>query len=337
MKKGICTLANDVVYDQVLALINSIEFHAGSEMPVCIYPYDNRLDRLRELSAERPQVFLFEDESVINRWDDWVQRLWDCHPTAAKTWLALNGKPGIHRMGTHRRFCAFEGPFDQFIYMDADALLMNSPTIIFSALEEYDWVTYDFQYKDLGHVFDVESPRLTHIFSEKDLMSKTFCSGFYASKRGSVTPKDIDFYLDRLAQGEAEVLYPMAPDQTLLNYFVLSKPITSTNLALSLSPRERTGNSVTSKHFEQQGGLLFDKGIQLLYLHYIGISSRIFARLCQGENLEIPYRDIFLHYRYLNSPGDFPDFKEAPKSYQLPPLSMTKRLKRKISKIFSSN
>ena len=307
MTKGICTLANDYVYDQVVALINSIEVHAGKDMPVCIYPYDDRLDRLRALATERPQVHLFEDKAIIERWDNWVKQIWNYHPSAAEKWLAVNGKPGVHRMGTHRRFCGFEGPFDHFIYMDADTLLLDSPDLIFETLNKgIDWVTYDFQYKDLSHVFDLASEQLRVIFSEEALQTKSFCSGFYATKKSTVKPEDIEFYLEKLAQGEAEVLYPMAPDQTILNYFVLRKPIKSVNLALTLPSEKRTGNSVTSTHFEVQEDIVFDRGKQLLYLHYIGISSKLMARLCQGENLDIPYRDVFLHYRYLYSKENYP-------------------------------
>jgi hypothetical protein len=332
MKKGICTLANDYVYDQVLALINSIEVHAGKDMPVCIYPYDDNLERLRALAKERSQVQLFEDQTIIDRWDRWVATMWSHHPTAAEKWLAVNGKPGIHRMGTHRRFCAFEGPFDHFIYMDADTLLLDSPDLIFETLDsDVDWVAYDFQYKDLSHVFDLDSKKLSLLFTEEELRQKVFCSGFYGTKKSAVQPEDIEFYIQNLAQGDAEVLYPMAPDQTILNYFVLRKPISSVNLALTLPSDKKTGNSVTSAHFAIRDNLVFDKGIRLLYLHYIGISSKFMAQLCQGQNLDIPYRDVFLHYRYLNANDTPPTLAGDPISLKPKKTSLGDRILRKLS------
>ncbi|HEY9737365.1 MAG TPA: hypothetical protein V6D06_13825, partial [Trichocoleus sp.] len=145
---GICTLANDRVYDQLVALLNSIEANAGCSMPVCIYPYDDQVDRVRQLVAERPQVQLFEDRSVIERWDLLVEQIWATHPTARQQWQAV-GSQGVHRQGTHRRYCAFEGPFDRFLYMDADTLLLGPVDPIFQALNTCAWVTYDFQHKDL--------------------------------------------------------------------------------------------------------------------------------------------------------------------------------------------
>jgi hypothetical protein len=38
MVNGIYTLANDVVYDQLVALLNSIEANVSPNIPVCIIP-----------------------------------------------------------------------------------------------------------------------------------------------------------------------------------------------------------------------------------------------------------------------------------------------------------
>lgn len=301
---GICTLGNDRVYDQIVALLNSIDVFAPG-MPVCIYPYDDRVDRLRELAQSRPHLTLYDDTASIRRWDAWVEQIWATHPTARQQWDAIGSK-GIHRMGTHRRFCAFNGPFDRFLYMDADTLLLSDPAPVFNALAEYDWVTYDFQHKDLSHVYAVDSGWMERLFAAEQLHRQVFCSGFYASWRGLFNPDDGQEILNWLQSGEAAVLYPMAPDQTILNYLVMRCGVRSCNLALTLPAEERTGNSVTSNHFILQGNRVYDKSVPLLYLHYIGLSSRLFARLCEGENIDLPYRDVFLHYRYLHNPETRP-------------------------------
>jgi hypothetical protein len=125
-----------------------------------------------------------------------------------------------------------------------------------------------------------------------------------------------DWLLEKLREGDAEVLYPMAPDQTLLNYMVMRSGIPIYNVALNLPRTERTGNSVTSPHFQAEDHILYDRGYRLTYLHYIGISSKVFARICGGENLDIPYRDIFLHYRYLYEPDQRPQWKNKTQTLQ---------------------
>jgi hypothetical protein len=79
---GICTLANDQVYDQLIALLNSIEAIYGQSMPVCVYPYDDHTEQIAAEIARRPQVQLYDDQNSIQQWDEFVRRVWDTHPTA---------------------------------------------------------------------------------------------------------------------------------------------------------------------------------------------------------------------------------------------------------------
>lgn len=325
---GICTLANDRVYDQVVALLNSIEAIAGREMPVCIYPYDDNIERLAAEVAKRPNVELYGDRASIAIWDGFARSAWNTHPTARQIWQKA-GSDGYHRFGTHRRYCAFDAPFDRFLYMDADTLLMGSVDFIFARLDRADCIVYDFQYKDPTHVYTVSSPKLTQIFPKERLENEIFCSGFYASKRGLFDRDRRNWLVSQLARGDAEILYPMAPDQTLINYMMMRSDRAIYNFARHLSPAEKTGCCVTSTHFCDRDNILYDKGNRLTYIHYIGLSSQLFARLCQGENLDFPYRDIFLYYRYLHEPEKRPQFKDKPKPYNRSP-NLTQKIVKKL-------
>ncbi|HYW18930.1 MAG TPA: hypothetical protein VE956_06355 [Nodularia sp. (in: cyanobacteria)] len=323
---GICTLANDQVYDQVVALLNSIEAIYGKNMPVCIYPYDDNTTQITAEIAHRPNVQLYDHQKSIQQWDEFVRNIWDAHPTAQAHWLKL-GNDKYHRIGTHRRYGAFDGPFDRFVYMDADTLLMSPLTEIFNQLNNYDWVVYDFQYTDLSHVYNQFSAKLTEIFTPEKLQTEIFCSGFYASKKGIFDAQMQESLLAKLRQGEAEILYDMAPDQTILNYMVMRTGISSCNFAHHLSENKRTGCCVTSTHFETQENILYDQGQRLTYIHYIGLSSKLFRQVCEGENIDFPYRDVFLHYRYLHEPDKRPKFTTKAKAYNAPPNLVTRLLK----------
>lgn len=325
---GICTLANDRVYHQLIALLNSIEAMMGSEMPVCVYPYDDQIDRIAAEIDRRPNVQLYSDQTSIQKWDSYVRQIWDAHPTARQRW----GDPNpthYHRVGTHRRFCAFDGPFDRFIYMDADTLLLDSVDFIFNQLNHQDWVVYDFQFTDPAHIYELSSARLKTLFSDDRIQTEIFCSGFYSSKRNIFNQDCLNWLLFELQSGDAEVLYPMAPDQTILNYMVMKSKLSHYNFALELPANRHTGCCVTSPHFERQGNLLYDKGNRLTYLHYIGISSRCFNDVCEGENIDFPYRDLFLHYRYLSCPEQHPVLRGKAKFYIQKP-GFAERLLRKL-------
>ncbi len=326
---GICTLANDRVYDQLVALLNSIEVNGGKDIPVCVYPYDDNTERIKAEIAQRPNVELFDNQEIIERWDNFAKSAWEPHPTAKERWLKA-GSRGYHRFGTHRRYCAFDGPFDRFIYMDGDTLLMSPLDRVFAQLDNYDCVVYDFQHKDITHVYEVTSPKLLEIFPQERLNQEIFCSGFYGSKKGLFDGERRNWLLEQLRAGEAEILYPIAPDQTIVNYMMMRSNFSIYNLALQLPKEECTGCCVTSPHFQALDNILYDRGNRLTYLHYIGLSSSLFTRLCSGENIDFPYRDIFLHYRYLYQPNQRPIFTDSPKPYQPPTPTFWQKVTRKL-------
>jgi hypothetical protein len=331
MTDGIYTLANDAVYDQLVALLNSIEANAGEEMPVCIIAYDDRLDRVREEVARRKNVTLLEDQSIFARWEEFSTQVWQAHPHAMQTWQEEKGISGVYRLQCNHRYAAFdpEAPFDRFIYLDADTLLMGSPKLIFDALDTHDFVVYDFQYKDPSHIFNLKSSKLFELFPEEEIRSRIFCSGCFASKRGLFDQEQRDWLVSKLAEGDAEVLYLGAPNQSVLNFMTMRSEIPVYNLALHLPQEQRAGNSVTSSHFEEQNHVLYDRGRRLTYLHYIGVSSKLFARLCAGEDVTFPYRDVFLHYRYLRNPEQRPQVFTEPEPAQKP-SNLAGRVLRKI-------
>lgn len=325
---GICTLANDAVYDQLVALLNSIEAVQGKDIPVCVYPYNDRVEKITAEIDRRSNVQLYKDLASMQRWDDFFKAVWDAHPHAHQRRLEKGFVP-YYRFGHQRYFCAFDGPFDRFVYLDADTLLMNRVEPIFEKLEDHDIVVYDFQYKDPGHVYDLTSPKLTELFTPERLESDIFCSGLFASRKNLYSPEQLNRLLSKLRNGEAEVLYIWAADQPILNYMAMRSKLNIYNFALNLPAENLTGCCVTSSHFEERNDILFDRGNRLTYLHYIGISSKIFNRLCQGENIDFPYRDLFLHYRYLHEPEKRPEFKGKSKAYNQP-QSLTDRVLKKL-------
>ncbi len=330
MTDGIYTLANDAVYDQLVALLNSIEVNAGPDVPVCVIAYDDQIDKVRAEVKSRKNVELLDDKALFGRWEDFSAQVWKAHPYALRDWQE-KGIVGVKRLGMNRRYCAFDpaSPFERFAYFDADVLVLNSLDRIFNSLNENDFVVYDFQYKDISHIYNQDSPKLLEVFDESRLKSEIFCAGFYASKRGLLPPEQREWLVSQLETGEAEVLYMGAPNQSVLNYMVMRSNIPVYNLSLHLPASERTGCSVTSGHFELQENVLYDRGQRLTYLHYIGISSRHFRNLCAGENIDFPYRDIFLDYRYLHEPEKRPQFKTKPKPYNQSP-SLTTRILKKL-------
>ncbi len=302
MIDGIYTLANDVVYEQLVALLNSIEANAGRQIPVCVIPYNEQLDKVKAEIAARDNVTLFEDSASIARWEDFGTRIWKAHPRALKLWKEY-GLPENYRIERHRKLCCLDGPFNKFIFFDGDTLLMKPLNDVYQKLDEYDWVTNDFQYKsDLNYIFNWTEDKLEKVFSIKNISKQIFCSGWFASKKGVFDDAMLASLLEKLEAGEADALAWADSDQTVLNYLVLRSGISYYNYA---SDDSATGNHWASK-FDVVDNIFYDQGQPLTYIHYMSVSSSDFARLCTGEDVNVPYRDVFLHYRYLKAPEQRP-------------------------------
>jgi hypothetical protein len=312
MIDGIYTLANDVVYDQLVALLNSIEANAGRKIPVCIIPYNEQLDKVKAEIAVRDNVTLFADDASIKYWDNFASQVWKNYPRAQKTWRKW-GFSELYRLPMHRKLCALDGAFDKFIYFDADTLLMGPIDYIYVKLNKYDWVTNDFQHKsELKYIFDGSPELIQQILPTEKLPSHIFCAGWFASKKQIFSQAVLTNLLDKLQSGEADVMALGGPDQSLFNYMVLKSGIAYYNFAY-YDHEKATGNHWSSQ-FDVVDNVLYDKGKRLTYLHYMSIGSSAFTKLCASEDVDIPYRDVFLHYRYLKS------LQEIPQSFLRPSL-----------------
>lgn len=326
IEKGVYILANDVVLDQLIALINSLEKNVSPTLPICVVPYDDNTQQSRQATQAYSQVQWFDDTAILDKWETFATKIWEAHPTAFTEWHK-RGVEGVNRMGMHRRFCCFDGPFEKFIYLDADILALNSFDLIFDSLDEHAFVTYDFQYKDLSHVYNVSASNLTDVFDQNRLDMEIFCAGLFAAKKGIFSEGLLQELLSALQAGDAAILYYHGPDQSILNYMVMKSGIDAVNLARTLSPEKRTGCCVTSPHFVEKDNVLFDNGEQLTYLHYIGISARFFQQVCSHQNILFPYRDLFLHYRYLKD-SEQPALIGDPIPYNRPTHQNSPRFKR---------
>ncbi|MEH1874793.1 MAG: Npun_R2821/Npun_R2822 family protein [Nostoc sp.] len=331
MIDGIYILANDVVYEQLVALLNSIEANAGRKIPICILPYNERLDKVKAEIASRDNISLFEDSDSIAYWDNFATQIWKNYPRAQKTWREW-GFPELYELPMHRKFCAIDGPFDRFIYFDADTLLMGPVDYVYEKLDNYDWVVNDFQYKsNLKFIFDGSPDQIQQVFNSDNLPSKVFCAGWFATKKNIFYPAIRADLLKKLTSGEADVMAFLAPDQSLFNYMVLRTGISYYNFAFH-DCEQATGNHWSSQ-FDVVDNILYDQGRRLTYLHYMSISSSAFVRLCGGEDVDIPYRDVFLYYRYLKSPQERPQSFTRPSPLMLMQKSTRSFIQQRINNI----
>jgi len=333
---GIYTLANDVVFDQLVALLNSIEANIGCDIPVCIIPFDNNLDRVKQEITLCPNVTLFEDESSIDRWEKFARQFASVHPQALQTQQL---HPRWYGGKLHRKFVAFDGPFEQFVFFDADSLAMKPIKDVQEKLQTYDFVFDDWEHtkSQANAALNISLIEATGIFTKAEVKSKLHCSSFFGSKRGLFNTQELDILLNRIAEeGEAAWVNGQAwwDDAFLFNYMTLRSERSQFNFTLSSIEQDRSGNCANADPFVAINNVLFNQdGLKPIHrIHYMGYPSIDFTKLSKGEDVDIRFKDIFLHYRFLKQPLMKPSLLKSP-SFQSKASLLIKKVTKKVTKI----
>lgn len=322
---GIYTLANDAVYDQLVALLNSIEVNVGQAVPVCVIPFNEQCDRVIQEIKSRPNVTLFDNFNAIQRWEEFVQTAWAAHPIAQHKPLARSpwGK------GHHRKFVAYDGHFDRFVFYDADSLVMQPIDRALEKLDTYDFIFDDWEHKKAREhaALDIALIEQTGQYQEAEVRPKLHCSSFFASKRGLFEANELAQLQHYLIQhNEIQWIPRWWDDAFLFTYLSLRSERPLFNFTLSPEGRDRTGNCANADPFIEIDHVLYNQeGSKPIHrIHYMGYPSQDFAHLAAGEHVDIRYKEIFLYYRFLKQPELMPQ--------QLKPASFLAKTKRRVNK-----
>jgi hypothetical protein len=310
---GIYTLANDGVFDQLVALLNSIEANVSADIPVCVIPYDDRLTQVKQEIATRPNVTLFDNSSAIQRWENFAQDIWAAHPQGSQKSSAAIVKVRRH---AQRRYAAFDGEFEKFVVFDADCLAMKPLDNLFAKLD-----TYDFVFDDWEHAKPESVAALKLSLAEQalpmpasEIHSLLHCSSFFGSKRGLLNEQNLTELKQKLIeQGEVEWINGVA-EAFLFSYLTLRGEFSQFNYTLSPDSQERTGNCADADPFVEKDHVLYNQqGLKPIHrIHYMNYGAEKFALLTQGEDVRMRYQEVFLHYRFLKNLDQKPQSLSTP-------------------------
>ncbi|MEC4815821.1 MAG: methionine synthase [Scytonema sp. PMC 1069.18] len=313
---GVYTLANDTVYNQLVALLNSIEANVSSDVPICVIPYSKRLDLVKQEVESRENVTLFEDWDALQCCDDFVNEVWEAHPRAQESRF---NHPGWYKGFVHRKFASFFGEFEKFVFYDADSLAMKPIDDIWEKLDSYDLVFNDWEHAKPRPLTEVDLDVIEKVtqFTEADLRPKLHCDSFFGSKRYVFSREDLENLKERLVEKrEVEWIRPSSwwSSSGLFTYMTLHGDRTMFNFTLSPNGQDRTGNCANADPFVNINNILYNQeGLKPIHrIHYMSYSSQDFARLCQGEDVDIRYKEEFLYYRFLKYPEQKPTVLTPP-------------------------
>lgn len=193
--EGIVCLANDGIIDGLIALCQSLRAHSPG-LPLTVIPFDANLTQTLRV-AERFRYDVYDDPS-LEAMDALGARYW----------------PGDGwRPHTMRKFCAFWGPYERFLFLDADIVALRPLEPYFAAFREAPADVMYFQ-TDLSMVY--RGGVLNEMVSQHQ--SVGFQTGVFMGRRGALDAHTLERLLDESRAHRHEFVDIL--EQTFLNYAV---------------------------------------------------------------------------------------------------------------------
>jgi hypothetical protein len=272
MARGIYLVANDKVMENAIALLKSIRYY-DPEVRVCLVPFDENYHKVAAALVKQG-VEIFPNLEFVEDFTNKIAEIFD------RDFLALPNKM--------RKFALWFGPFDEFLYLDTDIIVFEKIANILDYLADFEFICCDYHYKN-RRLADIFSPLILEkkIFTESELQD-VFNSGFWASKKGIFSEKELYELLTECAQHREYFDFSAkTTDQPILNYIILKSTQNRLNLVKFLD--KEPGSWAGSKQFQQRDNILYDGDKPLRYLHWAGTPM-----VAGGA-----YREIWEYYRYL--------------------------------------
>lgn len=267
---GTYCLANDVVLEWTIALLESLRTFEP-EIELIIIPFDDNVLKLSRLATKYRFTFLYDD--ALDQLDK----------------LGATVDPRNQNLPIHpfRKFAAFWGRLDHFLFLDADIVVLGKLEGVFRA---YLRSKCDFMYFDR----DLDRAYKSGVFRELMIAEHSavgFNSGAFVSSRGMFSMKEL-----RELAGDARSLrvnFVSRYEQSFFNYCVDLKGLNKQQYC-EVVPHASCSNWAKWPLVESPDGAYhtrksgYDSAKSLLFVHWAGFS--------QGPLM--PHRRLFLRYRH---------------------------------------
>lgn len=249
--RGVYFLANDRVLDWTKGFLHSFRAH-NPELSLCLIPFNGACEAVKKLQA-RYRFTSYDDLDMLH-WCDEVARRF--HHTFTP--------------GHYRKMACWHGPFEQFLYIDIDTIILQPVEFVFDLLLEHDVVVAK---SDLPELFEwVWKPTIHHCseLSQKQI-GFSANTGFFASRNGLLSPRSRPEWIET-ALGLADHMELLCAEQPLLNYLLVTSGLrlqSLTNLGPAY-PQEFYGGTPGAT---VSNGTLRYAGDTPLFVHWPGVWS----------------------------------------------------------------
>jgi hypothetical protein len=260
---GVYILANDKVFEDAIAFLNSLREYSP-QCPICLIPYNDQHHRITKYLQKKYNCQIFDDPDLFKRIEDISIKL-----------LGWNA-PAVRKLA-----CWF-GPFERFIYFDIDIVVFQGQEDLFPSLEFTDFIScHDGKYIGIDEVFTTKVIE-RNLFSREEI-DTLFNSGFFGSRRNVFDLVKIENIFNQ-AVAVKDIFIPQLQDQSLLNYLILK----------SIKNRKDLREYPTHDAFAGSSFLTVSQGRVLKH----GTPARFIHWAGYKEIKRRPFRDVWLRYRY---------------------------------------
>jgi Mannosyltransferase putative len=276
--RGVFFLANDHVFDQAVAFLTSFR-RSNPDLPLQLIPFADDCERITAL-APRYGFTVSQDHETLLTCDE-------------------IGRP-FHgqRVGQYRKLAAWSGPFDEFIYIDCDTVVLEPVDFVFDFLAEFDVLTSHSNMPDNRRWVWRHSIYQSGALTAQQI-GFAANTGFIASKAGLFDAAKVLATVDE-ALAVAEHMELGCYEQAFLNYLIVTSGHAYTSL---LAIAKRTGRrDIPLERWAgrdigevSEGKIVSPGDSKALLVHWAGEWER--ARWRGGV---IPHRELWQYYRDLH-------------------------------------
>jgi len=275
--RGVYFLANDGMFEFAIAFLNSFRTH-NPDIALCLIPYDSAVERL--IGLEREYAFcVWSDLAALESCDEISMRF---HGTA---------------LGQYRKLAAWEGNYEDFVYIDTDTVVLESIGFAFDLLRSFAFLLLESNVAKARKWVWRDSISQTGRLTEEQIAFAAN-TGFIASRKGALTLSGVRSKLPGALQ-LAPHMELLCTEQPLLNYLITTSGEKYTSNILlrrrhgrwKLPIQRWAGNAIGTV---REGRIVEPLYPRVVLVHWAG-EWRKLAGGC------LPHYDLWRYYRELRT------------------------------------
>jgi hypothetical protein len=280
--RGVYFLANNQVFDQVIAFLRSFRIHNPS-IPLCLIPFDSEFDRIAALK-DTYSFSIFDDPALLA----------SCDSISVK----FHGRV----IGAYRKLVVWEGIFETFAYIDVDTVVLDSVDFAFDHLKYGPYIASHSNLASIRRWVWKDDVYTTHLLTSPQI-AYAANTGFFASVRGLLPMKHALAKVNAALELKDHMeLHCM--EQPFLNYLVVTSGYSYTSLLVlrlkGISPTAKLewwggqeGATVDNGKLQPQSGE------PIFLVHWAGIWQE-----ARAAGKDLPYQALWDFYRRPEIPAD---------------------------------